>query len=129
MPAIAAAVEAFALWVSPTGTFRLLDWGSVPTPEHALACNVAEPLGLTPELTMWTDCEAVQLLHPRNAHVWALLLDYRPRPGVYFGDAVFTGATVPGTGTVHGLTEAQALKLLDVHLRRINAHVPGARRH
>ncbi|MEV6653879.1 hypothetical protein [Streptomyces sp. NPDC051219] len=35
MPATAAAAWTFALWVSPTGIFRLLDWGTVTTPQHA----------------------------------------------------------------------------------------------
>jgi hypothetical protein len=48
-------------------------------------------------------------------------------PGLHFGDAVFTGATDSRTDTVHGLTEGQALTLLDLYQLRINAHLPGAR--
>jgi hypothetical protein len=48
MPATATAVETFALWVSPTGTFRLLDWGTLTIPQHALCCDTARPVSLTP---------------------------------------------------------------------------------
>ncbi|MEJ8639951.1 DUF3846 domain-containing protein [Streptomyces sp. MS2.AVA.5] len=129
MPATATAAWTFALWVSPTGTFRLLDWDTATTPQHALCCDTAQPVSLTGELTMWTDEDAIGLRRPRNPHASALLLAYQPHPGLHFGDVVFTGATDSRTDTVHGLTEDQALTLLDLYLLRINAHVPGARRH
>ncbi|MBT2439749.1 DUF3846 domain-containing protein [Streptomyces sp. ISL-36] len=129
MPATATAAWTFALWVSPTGTFRLLDWGTVTTPQQALCCDTAQPLGLTPALTMWTDEDAITLRRPRNAHASELLRAYQPHPGLHFGDVVFTGATDSTTDAVQGLTEDQALTLLDLYLLRITARVPGARRH
>lgn len=129
MPATATAAWTFALWVSPTGTFRLLDWDTATTPQHVLCCDTARPVSLTGELTMWTDGDAIGLRRPRNRHASALLLAYQPQPGLHFGDVVFTGATDPGTDTVHGLDQDQALTLLDLYLLRLNAHVPGARRH
>ena len=129
VPAIAIASWTYALWVSPTGRFRLLDWGTVTTPQHALGCDTAQPLGLTLELTMWMDEEAIPLRRPRNARASELLRAYQPHPGLHFGDVVFTGAADTSTDTVQGLTEDQALSLLDLYLLRITARVPGARLH
>ncbi|MDQ0847779.1 DUF3846 domain-containing protein [Streptomyces sp. V1I6] len=129
MPATATAVETFALWVSPTGTFRLLHWNTITTPQHALCSEAVLSISLTGELTMWADECAIPMGRPRNAHASELLRAYHPHPGVHFGDVVFTGATDHRTDTVHGLTEDQALTLLDLYLLRINTRVPGARRH
>lgn len=128
MPATATAVEALALWVSPTGTFRLLDWDAVTTPQHALCCDTAQMESLTGELTMWTDGDAIAVRRPHNAHASALLLAYQLHPDVHYGDVLFTGATDAETGTVHGLTRDQALELLDLYLLRVTARVPDARR-
>ncbi|MDQ1013189.1 hypothetical protein QFZ82_007674 [Streptomyces sp. V4I23] len=128
MPATATAAWTFALWVSPTGTFRLLHWNTVTTPQRALCSDVVLPISLTGELTMWADECAIPMGRPCNAHASELLRAYHPHPGVHFGDVVFTGATDPDTDTVHGLDQDQALTLLDLYLLRINARVPGARR-
>ncbi|WP_329583767.1 DUF3846 domain-containing protein [Streptomyces sp. NBC_01361] len=129
MPVTATTVETFALWVSSTGTFRLLDWGTAATPQRTLCCDAAQPVSLTGALTMWEEGDAFRLRRPRNPYASALLLAYQPYPGLRFGDVVFTGATDPRTDAVHGLTEDQALTLLDLYLLRVNAHVPGARHH
>lgn len=128
MPATATAVETFALWVPPTGSFRLLHWHTVTTPQRALCCDTARPVNLTSELTMWTDEGAIPLRRPRNAHASELLLAYQPHPGLFFGDVVFTGATDASGDMVHGLTEDQALALVDLYLLRHAAHVPGPQR-
>ncbi|MFD5427716.1 DUF3846 domain-containing protein [Streptomyces sp. NPDC127084] len=129
MPATATATETFALWVSPTGTFRLLHWGTVTTPQHALCCDTTQPLSLTGELTMWTDQDANELRRPHNPHASALLLAYQSHPGLHFGDVVFTGAMDSRTDIVHGLDQDQALTLLDLYLLRTGTHVPSTRRH
>ncbi|WP_351234747.1 DUF3846 domain-containing protein [Streptomyces sp. NPDC002133] len=126
MPATATAIEIFALWVSPTGTFRLLDWDMVTTPQHALSCGTAQDVSLAPELAMWTDQDAIWLRRPSNDPASEVLRAYRPHPGLRFGDVVFTGATDPGADAVRGLTEDQVLTLVDLYLLRVNAPMPGA---
>lgn len=64
-----------------------------------------------------------------DTHASELLRVYHPHPGVHFGDVILTGPTDPRTDTVRGLTEDQALTLLDLYLLWLNVRVPGARRH
>lgn len=129
MTSTATAVETFGLWISPTDSFRLLHWHSVSTPQQALMCHTAQPVKVTGGLTMWTDSDAIPLRRPRNARAAELLHAWQPHPGIYFGDVVFTGATGIHSDPVEGLTEDQALELLDLYLLRRTTHVPSPRRH
>ncbi|MEV5204380.1 DUF3846 domain-containing protein [Streptomyces sp. NPDC053720] len=125
MSATATAIGTFALWVPPTGTFRLLHWNITLAPQHALCCDKTQSIELTAELTMWSDQQAIPLGHPRNARASELLLTYQPHPGLHFGDVVFTGAPHPDGAAAHGLTENQALDLVGRYLARSAAHVPA----
>ncbi|MEU3708373.1 hypothetical protein AB0E82_39555 [Streptomyces anulatus] len=122
------ASRAFALWVSPTGAFRLLDWEGLLTPEYALGCDATDRLDISERLTMWTDEAAIPLGRPRNMPVSELLRAYQPNPAIHYGEAVFTGAPNHPAASAHGLTEDRALTLLDLYLLRITARVPGSRR-
>ncbi|MCZ4098099.1 DUF3846 domain-containing protein [Streptomyces sp. H39-C1] len=117
MPMATTAVETFALWVSPSGTFRLLPWDAAITPDDALCCNIARPVDLTTQLIMWVDDDALLLDQPLNGPACALLSTYEALPGPYFGDVVFTGST-DAQGNILGLTQDQALMLVDRYLQR-----------
>lgn len=126
MPATAMAVETFALWVSPTGRFRLLHWDTVATPDDALCCTTARPIDLTTQLIMWVDEDALLLNQPLNGPACALLSTYQALPSPYFGDIVFTGST-DAQGNILGLTQDQAFMLVDRYLQR-PALLPRPRR-
>ncbi|MEU8708724.1 hypothetical protein [Streptomyces sp. NPDC048565] len=128
MLAATMATRAFALWVSPTGAFRLLEWGATATPHTALCSDFPQATRLVPDLTMWTGRDAIPLRRLRNAPASELLRAYQPHPGLHFGDALFTGAAALDAGAPQGLTEDQALTLLDLYLLRSTAHVPPSRR-
>ncbi|MEU9064977.1 hypothetical protein AB0D13_40655 [Streptomyces sp. NPDC048430] len=127
MIATAMATRTFALWVSPTGSFRLLEWGVAETPHAALCSDTPQATRLTPDLTLWTDRDAIALRRPRNAPASELLRAYQPHPGLHFGDVLFTGAAALDAGAPQGLTEDQALTLLDLYLLRSIPHVPASR--
>ncbi|MFB8442683.1 DUF3846 domain-containing protein [Streptomyces niveus] len=119
MPATATAVKTFALWVSPTGTFRLLHWDATSTPDHALGCDTACPVDLTTQLIMWVDDDAFPLGKAPNKPAHALLGAYQSRPVPHLlGEVLFTGST-DAEGTTFGLTLDQALILVDRYLQRI----------
>ncbi|MFE5113511.1 DUF3846 domain-containing protein [Streptomyces sp. NPDC056663] len=106
--------------------FRLLRWGTVATPQAALRADVVRPVDITTQLTMWVDDASVPRMQ-MNAPAVGLLLAYQERVHPYYGDVVFTGST-DAEGAPHGLTEDQALALLDRYLQR-RAQLPRARRH
>lgn len=125
MTVTATAVETFALWVSPTGAFRLLHWNTSSTAGHALSCDTARPFDLTTQLIMWADDDAIELGKAPNSPAYELLRTYQASPAVHFGDVVFTGST-DAEGNTAGLTVDQALMLLGRFLQRIS-RVPRQR--
>ncbi|MEV0493395.1 DUF3846 domain-containing protein [Streptomyces atratus] len=127
MPVAAPDTQAFAFLVQPTGRFRLLHWDTVATPHAALRADAVRPVDITTQLTMWVDDDATAFRVQMNAPAVGLLLAYQERVHPYYGDVVFTGST-DAEGAPRGLTEDQALALLDRYLQR-RAQLPRARRH
>jgi hypothetical protein len=127
MPVAATETQTFAFLVQPTGRFRLLHWDTVATPHAALRADAVRPVDITTQLTMWVDDDASVPRMQMNAPAVGLLLAYQERVHPYYGDVVFTGST-DAEGAPHGLTEDQALALLDRYLQR-RAQLPRARRH
>ncbi|MEV6133064.1 DUF3846 domain-containing protein [Streptomyces violaceusniger] len=121
--------ETFALWVPPTGQFRLVHWHTIRTPQNALCSDTVRPVTLTSELTMWTDEGASPLRLPRNPRASELMIAYQPHPGDYFGDALFTGATDVSGDVVHGLTFDQAITLIDLYVLGVTASATGPQDH
>ncbi|MFI0743426.1 DUF3846 domain-containing protein [Streptomyces sp. NPDC021100] len=128
MPSTAIAPETFALFVQPDGRFRLLHWGTVRTPEHALCCDTARPVDLTTQLTMWIDQDYPELCQQINRPAMALVGLFRPEQHqqLLTGDVVFTGTT-DAHGHALGLTEAQAVLLIGRYLER-PANLPPQQR-
>ncbi|MFD4231416.1 DUF3846 domain-containing protein [Streptomyces sp. NPDC058545] len=127
MPVAATEAQTFAFLVRPAGRFRLLRWGTVATPHVALCADAVRPVDITTRLTVWVDDDAIALRVQMNAPVVGLLLAYQERVHPYYGDVVFAGST-DAEGAPRGLTEDQALALLDRYLQR-RAQLPRARRH
>ncbi|MFD9047761.1 DUF3846 domain-containing protein [Streptomyces zaomyceticus] len=117
--------DSYALMVETTGTFRLLGWGTDTCPQHALCADKVRSVDLTTRLIMWTDGLAVPLGLPANAPARHLLCTYQEAPSPVYGAAVFTGST--SDGELLGLTEDQALMLIDRYLNR-HRSIPRPRR-
>ncbi|MCY0946254.1 DUF3846 domain-containing protein [Streptomyces antarcticus] len=117
--------DGYALRVEPTGGFSLLDWDADTCPQDALGADQVRSIDLTTQLIMWTDELAVPLGLPANAPARQLLHAYQANPNPVCGVAVFTGST--RGGELHGLTEDQALMLVDRYFSR-HRDVPRPRR-
>ncbi|WP_331719743.1 DUF3846 domain-containing protein [Streptomyces virginiae] len=116
--------DSYALRVEPTGGFRLLDWGSEMRPQDALDADQVRCVDVTTRLIMWTDELAVPLGLASNVPARSLLRAFQSAPAPVCGAAVFTGSTF--NGALLGLTEDQALALLDRYFHRPGA-IPGPR--
>ncbi|MFJ4879894.1 DUF3846 domain-containing protein [Streptomyces sp. NPDC088745] len=118
--------DGYALRVEPTGGFSLLDWDPAMRPQDALDADQVRCVDLTTRLIMWTDEWAFPLGRPDNGPASQLLHTYQAKPCKVSGLAVFTGTTT-SDGSVLGLTEDQALVLVD---RYVNRHrdIPRSRR-
>ncbi|MFJ5142663.1 DUF3846 domain-containing protein [Streptomyces sp. NPDC088707] len=117
--------DGYALRVEPTGGFSLLDWDADTCPQDVLGADQVRSTDLTTQLIMWTDELAVPLGLPVNAPARQLLHSYQDKPTPVRGVAVFTGST--RGGALLGLTEDQALMLVDRYLSRYR-DVPRPRR-
>ena len=110
MPAAPDSAQSFGLVVQPTGKFRLLPWTPTITPQHALRCDLASPIGLTTRLTAWHDTYAAYLGQDVNVPAFSLLSMYvNCLP--HRGDVVVT-AGIDTTGRTLGLGLDQALTVL-----------------
>ncbi|MFE5795786.1 DUF3846 domain-containing protein [Streptomyces sp. NPDC056503] len=117
-------LDGYALRIDPNGKFSLLDWGHDTRPQDALDTDRVRSFDLTTQLIMWTDELAVPLGLPGNDPARQLLQAYQATPTPVCGTAVFTGST--RDGTLLGLTEAQALVLVDRYINRPRA-IPAPR--
>ncbi|MGY3341149.1 hypothetical protein ACVW0K_007342 [Streptomyces filamentosus] len=115
----------YALRVAPTGKFTLIDWDHGMCPQRALKAEQVRPVDLTTQLIMWTDELAASLGRPANDPARHLLHAFQTTPTLVCGTAVFTGST--HGGTLLGLTQDQALVLLDRYTNRRRA-IPAPRR-
>ncbi|MFI8515291.1 DUF3846 domain-containing protein [Streptomyces sp. NPDC085460] len=123
MPTLAQ--DTYALRIAPTGKFSLIEWGHDMCPQSALGADQVRSVDITTQLIMWTDGLAVLLGRPANNPARHLLRAFQTVPAQVCGTAVFTGST--HGGTLLGLTEDQALALLDRYMNRRRA-IPGPRR-
>ncbi|MEV7618492.1 hypothetical protein, partial [Streptomyces sp. NPDC089799] len=112
----------YALLVRPTGEVELTDWTADTTAAALLAADCTEPFEVARQLTAWVDDHAVPLHLPANHPASALVRMYLHIPAPYFGPVLFTGrlSDDPLSGGAHGLTEDQALILLDRVLNAIS---------
>lgn len=120
-------VEPFALIMQPDGGFVLTDWSpddtaaDTLTRELAAPVAVLRPIAVDPTTTMWVDSEARRRGLPVNYYAgWLLRMLRRTPEASYFGPVLLTGRcddNAPHRGA-QGLTEDQALRLLDRYLTR-----------
>ncbi|MEV6689498.1 DUF3846 domain-containing protein [Streptomyces sp. NPDC051130] len=121
------ATAPYAVMVQPDGWFELADWTPTTAVADALNCQLARPVVVSGELTMWVDEDAVPHGLAYNGPAAKVLRVFRADGPPYFGPVLFTGRTdIVADGGAHGLTEDQALQLIEGHLTRL-AKVPQQR--
>jgi len=107
----------FALWIHPTGTFRLL---AHTTPEHALHTGRLQQQRLSDNLVIWIDADApAPRRNSLNHAAAAILRAFDLTPWAPVDSVLFTG-----DGRT-GLTAEQALSLIELHLdQSATMHLP-----
>ncbi|WP_331726152.1 DUF3846 domain-containing protein [Streptomyces sp. NBC_01276] len=122
------AVEPFALVIQPDGWFELADWSPTTTAAAALGCDLAHPVALTREITLWVDQEALVHSLPVNVPVIPVLRSLGAVRNPYFGPVLLTGPTdhLAACGA-NGLTQDQALTLIEQYLTRTAVKIPQQR--
>ncbi|MFD9474977.1 DUF3846 domain-containing protein [Streptomyces goshikiensis] len=122
------AAAPYALMIQTDGWFELTDWTPTWTAAaDSLSCQAVRPVALTGRLTMWVDEDAVPRGLPFNRPAAKVLRVFRAEALPYFGPVLFTGRidTAADRGA-HGLTEDQALELIEQYLTRA-AKIPQQR--
>ncbi|MFE5940882.1 DUF3846 domain-containing protein [Streptomyces sp. NPDC056470] len=109
---------AFALLVRPGGTFRIIDWPSIPADrQHLLRatieCDRYTVADITADLSLWIDDEGLMVESPEiNLPATAIHARYGNPHQFYCGNALFTGGT-DSEGETLGLTKDQVLELIE----------------
>ncbi|GLW04719.1 DUF3846 domain-containing protein [Streptomyces lavendulae] len=121
------AVEPFALVIQPDGWFELADWTPATTAAVTLGCELAHPVTLT-GVTLWVDQEALVHSLPVNVPAMRVLRVLGAARAPYFGPVLFTGPTdhLAACGA-DGLTQDQALALIEQYLTRTAVKIPQQR--
>ncbi|THA44653.1 DUF3846 domain-containing protein [Streptomyces sp. A1136] len=122
------AAAPYAVTIRPDGWFELADWTPTATAAaDALNCRLARPVAVSAQLTMWVDEDAVSHGLPFNSPAAKVLRVLRAHAYPSFGPILFTGRTDPTADpSAYGLTEDQALQLIERHLTRL-AKIPQQR--
>ncbi|MFK0204015.1 DUF3846 domain-containing protein [Streptomyces lavendulae] len=122
------AVEPFALVIQTDGWFELADWSPATTAAAALSCDLAHPVTITRNITLWVDQEALVHSLPVNVPATRILRTLGAARAPYFGPVLFTGRTdhLAACGA-DGLTQDQALVLIEQYLTRTAITIPQQR--
>ncbi|MFJ6722494.1 DUF3846 domain-containing protein [Streptomyces sp. NPDC091259] len=114
------AAAPYAVTIRPDGWFELADWSPTAMAADVLNCRLARPVVVSSQLTMWVDEDAVSHGLPFNGRAAKVLRVLNAEALPYFGPVLFTGPTEPhAVYGAHGLTEGQALRLIERHLTRL----------
>ncbi|GHD83412.1 DUF3846 domain-containing protein [Streptomyces goshikiensis] len=122
------AAAPYALMIQTDGWFELTDWTPTWTAAaDSLSCQAVCPVALTGRLTMWVDEDAVPRGLPFNRPAAKVLRVFRAEALPCFGPVLFTGRIdTAADRSAHGLTEDQALELIEQYLTRA-AKIPQQR--
>lgn len=130
----------YALIMQTDGGFVLADWTPTTTPADTMArelehrATLTRPVVVHPAVTMWVDDDAELRGLPVNGPAGRILRLLRAPEFMYCGPVLYTGALTNLVDGPEGLTEDQALQLIEQYLtgKRVltrSLHIPAQRTH